>query len=97
MNSPGWLHRTRAARRAFDEGVLARVVTDEGAGARHCPVDVVGNLLKQGRAVSVLESLEDFANELRCNGHFNFALSCGLSFAVSRPTLMTRPLLTLQS
>src|SRR6266851_2696130 len=86
-------HLSQFGEGAFDEGFLAGVLTGERVGAHHFPVNVVGNLLKEGRAVTVLESLEDFANALGCNDHFDFSFTSSAFAKSSRDsrTVTARP------
>jgi hypothetical protein len=42
-------------------------VTGKGVGSLYDPIYVVGNVLEEGSAVAVLESLEDFADTVKCN------------------------------
>ena len=54
---------------AFDEGLLAEVVTGQRVSAHHGPVNVVGYMFKEGGAVAGLKPLEDCANLIGCDSH----------------------------
>jgi hypothetical protein len=58
-----------------DEVLLAAVVSGEGVGPHHGPIDVVSYLFEEGSAVAVLKSLENFANTVGCNSDLNFSFS----------------------
>src|SRR5260370_24158022 len=80
-------HLSQLGEGAFDEGFLAGVVTGEGVGAHHCPVDLVGNLLKEGRARPVLESLRISRTRSGLMTILISPLSRGLSLAVGQVVL----------
>lgn len=69
---------------ARNECVLAAVVICEGVSTHYDPVDVIGDVFEERRAVAVLQPFEDFAHVYGCIGHvgFTFGLSarvaCGI-------------------
>jgi hypothetical protein len=57
-----WENLAQLGEGALRESLLATIVTGEGVGAHHCPVDVVSYQFEERGAVAVLKSLEDLAN-----------------------------------
>jgi|SRR5579862_630030 len=68
---------------SLDERLLAEVVPGEWVGAHHRPVDVLGNVFEEGRAVTALQFLKDFANTVGCNGQHLSPFFRSLSRAVN--------------
>jgi hypothetical protein len=57
-----WENLTQLGEGAISESLLATVVTGEGVGAHHFPVDVVSYPFEERSAFAVLKFLEDLAN-----------------------------------
>src|SRR6202167_5992720 len=69
-----WENLAQLGEGALPESLLATVVTGEGVGAHHWPVDFVSYPFEECSAVAVLKSLKNLANTIGCNCHLN--LSC---------------------
>jgi hypothetical protein len=54
---------------AFSESFLAEIVTGKRMSTHHHSVDIVGYVLKEGRAIALFKPLEDFENALICQWH----------------------------
>jgi hypothetical protein len=45
---------------AGDEALFAQIVAGQGVSAHHGPIDVIGDMIEEGRTVAGLQALEDF-------------------------------------
>src|SRR5580692_327774 len=62
-----WKDSSELVECARNEIPLAAVVSRQGVSTHDDPVDIIGNVFEERCAVAVLQSLEDFANEIGCD------------------------------
>jgi hypothetical protein len=62
-------HLSQLGESAFDKGLLANVMTSQGVGAHHDPIDIIRDILEKRLSISILQALEYLTNVVFLDSH----------------------------